>query len=186
MTILRSLIRQCLPRADSLLEPQRAYLARFLAHESSALEPVDTTISELLVTALSRVQLNYVVIDGFDACPLVEQCAVLEVLDGILAAPSVSRLKVYFASRDDVGNDMLRAFSSRYHVSVSRRHVDADIAAYVEETMHSKIRQCELLVGDPEIFGEVQRALVDGANGMSVLHSHRYNFYSHSIADEIS
>ncbi len=165
-TILRSLIRQCLPRADSLSDLQRTQLARFVAPESSATEPVDAALAGLLVAAVSGMQPAFIVIDGFDECPMAEQSTVLRVLDGIPAALSASGVKVFFASRDGMSKDILPALPSRYQISVSRRRVDADIAAYVEETMQTRISQGELLVGSAEILGEIQRALVDGANGM--------------------
>jgi hypothetical protein len=165
-SIIRSVIRQCLPRAESLPELQRTHIARFFSNDGGGPEAGDATLTELCVAALSRQQTNFVVIDGFDECPLAEQHTVLQGLNGIPAALSASGLKVFFASGGDAGKDALTAFSSRYHLSVSRRHLDADIATYVEETLQTKISQGELLVGSPEILGEVQRALVDGANGM--------------------
>jgi hypothetical protein len=63
-------------------------------------------------------------------------------------------------------NDVRTTFASHHQFTESRRHVDADITAFAEETLQMKISQGELLVGSPDIISDVQRALVKGANGM--------------------
>ncbi len=152
--------------AEYLLEQQRAELSRFFSENNSVEEPGEAALTKLFIAALSRINASFVVIDGFDECSMAEQCTVLQVLNGIPAALGASSIKVFFASGGKVGEGALTAFASRYHYSVSRGHVDADIAAYVTETLQMKVGRGELLVGSPEKVDEVQHALVDGADGM--------------------
>jgi hypothetical protein len=160
-TILRSLIRQCLT-AGAITEALQARLLRLLTDGA----PDARELTELFATVSHIYQTHFVVIDGFDECPLADQRAVLDVLGGITKAALTVRLKLFVACRDSMGTHGQSLFPSRYPLAIVQKHVDADIAAYVEDTLQSKIAWGDLLVGSPELVEDIKCALVKGANGM--------------------
>jgi hypothetical protein len=109
---------------------------------------------------------HYIVLDGLSECSLNEQRAILDILGGVQKLERPWRLMLFVACRDDINMHALSTFPSRYPLAVSRKHVDADIAAYVEAALQSMTVTGELLVGSPVLVDEVKHALVSGANGM--------------------
>ncbi len=128
--------------------------------------PEPSELAELFTTVSHMSQTHFVVVDGLDECPMDTQRALLDVLGGVPKPSQSWRLKLFVTCRDDVGTHDLSPFPSLYPLAVSRKHVDADIATYVEETLRSKIARAELFVGCPELVEDVRRALVKGADGM--------------------
>ncbi len=61
------------------------------------------------MAALSHVESTFILIDGLDERPVVEQRAFFSVLNDILAVLSASRLKAFLTSGDDLGTDALTA-----------------------------------------------------------------------------
>jgi hypothetical protein len=93
----------------------------------------------------------------------------MNVLGRVAAASQRLCLKVFVACTNNINNEVPPAFVSRYSLSINRRHVDADIATFVDETLRSKMARQELIVRNPELLHIVKRALVQDADGMYVI-----------------
>jgi archaellum biogenesis ATPase FlaH len=128
--------------------------------------PEPGMLKDLFTLATRRFRTHFIVIDGWDECTTSDQRDVMDVLGRVAADTLPSHLKVVIASCDNIIKDVPRSFSSRYSLTISRKHVDTDIAAFIDDTLRAKIDCGELLVGDPKLVADVQRALVDGADGM--------------------
>jgi hypothetical protein len=116
----------------------KAKLSAFISKGEPELgEPV---LIELFNTIMLRFEECVVVVDGFDKCPVAEQCTVIRLINSISAAATSSqRFKVFIAYRAEIDNDVWTTFASHHQFTESRRHVDADITAFVEETLQMKI-----------------------------------------------
>ncbi len=130
--------------------------------------PEPEELMGLLTRVSSDYRTHFVVIDGWDECAVAQQRAVKDVLGRIAASTRPTFFKVFIACCGMASKELPSTFRSRHIVIASREHVDVDIATFVEETLQMKISQSELLVGSPELVGEIRKALVTGADGMLV------------------
>ncbi len=165
-TILRSLIRQCLT-AEALTDALHAQISSLLADGT----PEPDELTDLFTRVACCFRAYFVIIDGWDECPTPQRCAIMDVLGRVAASAQPVCLKVFIACCDNISTEVPSLFGSSHSVTVSRRHVDADIKAFIDKTLQMKISQRELLVESRELVGEVQQALVTGADGMYVVSS---------------
>lgn len=124
-----------------------------------------TELRELFIKVSSLAATHFIVIDGFDECPKSERTAVLTVLRDVFAQAR-SRVKLFFSCRDDIGDEIQRAFPAFHRQSMSPTLVSRDIAAFVEDELKAKIADRELAFGDPALPTDIRDALVRGADGM--------------------
>ncbi len=59
-----------------------------------------------------------------------------------------------------------KSYGSTFRQTVNGTHVDADLSAFVEETLRQKIEDGDLVVGSQDLIAEFRRTLVSQADGM--------------------
>jgi hypothetical protein len=163
-TALRSLIRQCLT-AEVLTDAMHAQISSLVSDGT----PEPNEFTELFTGVACCFCAHFVVIDGWDECAALQCRAIMDVLGRVAASAQPVCLKVFIARCDNISTKVPSSFLSSSSVTVCRRHVDTDIKEFVDETLQMKISQRELLVESCELLGEVQQALVTGADGMYVV-----------------
>jgi hypothetical protein len=126
--------------------------------DADDLLPVFIQVSNLADT-------HFIILDGLDECRKKERAAVLRVLRGV-SATARSTVKLFLSCREDIGDDIPRAFPSCYRQSMSRTHIDTDIAGFVADAVQAKVDDGDLAVGDPALVRDICTALVEGADGM--------------------
>lgn len=170
-TILSSLIRQCLTvnglRKD--VEDELAKLSTGILSDTDELYPLFKLTS-------NSARMHFIVIDGFDECAKVDRDAVLAILRKVMLS-SQSSLKIFLASREDIGKEIPKVFQSCQHQTMIRQEVDQDIATYVEGVLEKKVEQGDLTVGNPTLILDIRDALVQGARGMLVSLCYRPEVY---------
>jgi hypothetical protein len=159
--IIRSLIRQCLT-VDAVSDALCAAISDVLTDGAPELEE----LTELYALASSHFCTHFVVIDGLDECSTAQRRNVLDVLGRVAATSRPQCLQIFLATSDNIKKEVPSSFVSRYALTVSRRHIDADIATFVDGTLRHKVTRGELIVGSPDLVDEVKRELVTGADGM--------------------
>jgi hypothetical protein len=166
-TVLRSIIRQSLKPDDVTGEVERQ-LSRF----ETSYADMDT-IETLLQHCISRFSTLYIVIDALDEFAKEERNVLLRSLSSIISVPD-SKAKLFLVGRSSVSTDVRKWFPASQEKSVDCSEVQADIEAYTRETITLRqggqlISQEQLILQDPALAEEIIKALIDGANGMSVL-----------------
>ncbi len=122
----------------------RTQIAGFLDNINDGGPEPGGQLAQLFCAASGRFGTHFVVIDGWDTCARHQQRALLDMLGSIQANDDDdecrSRLKVFIASCDGIGNNNVPPAFKRsfYSLAVSRKHVNADIAAFVQETLQEK------------------------------------------------
>ena len=124
-------------------------------------------LAPLLTDIVTESRSYFFVIDGLDELSLAERDVVFTVFKQLIAS-SHSSIKIFFASRDDLGVDIRKRFSALYHRAMSCPEASADITSYVEKTIEERVKNKDLAVGNPALILDIVNALVQGAQGMSV------------------
>ncbi|KAK4172309.1 hypothetical protein QBC36DRAFT_294484 [Triangularia setosa] len=116
-----------------------------------------------------RIQLSrtfYVFIDGLDECDATERRALLDALSSL--ATTVSGLRIFIAGRDSVYMDLKGRFPRIEHMSMASDGLTSDIQLYVEAAVQERIRNEDLVVGDPCLLDVIKDTLTRHADGMFV------------------
>ncbi len=110
----------------------------------------------------------FFVIDGIEECSKDAQRAFFRVLRRLPSCSSatVTSFKIFLSGRGNMSTVFFSSYESTFRQAVSEMHTDADIAAFVEDTLRQKIDDGDLAVGSQDLVGEIQRTLVSQADGM--------------------
>ena len=167
-TILGSLIRQILTgqklNAQKMPESFEKRLIDLFQNEP----PDSEHLENFFVDELATSKIRFVVIDGIDECMKNERNILFAVFRKI-ALHSSHSIKIFIASRPQIGHEIKRSFKLRHQRSMSSPEVDADIATYIKSVLEEKRNNEELNIGRLDIT-EIEDALVSGALGMLVVH----------------
>ncbi|KAI9881273.1 MAG: hypothetical protein M1830_005559 [Pleopsidium flavum] len=96
-----------------------------------------------------------------------ERDILLRILHGV-ADSSRTSLKIFIASRPDIGQEIKRTFKFYHRRSMNSSGLHIDIAPYVKDILIEKKENGDLKVGRPALIDEIHDALVKGAQGMSL------------------
>lgn len=168
-TILGSLIRQILTaqnlNAQKMPESFEKRLIDLFQNESPDSEHLET----FFIAELATSKIRYVVIDGIDECMKNERNILFAVFRKI-ALHSSHRIKIFIASRPQIGHEIKRSFKIHHRRSMGSPEVDDDIVTYIKAVLEEKRKNDELSIGSSELITEIEDALMSGAQGMSVTH----------------
>jgi hypothetical protein len=128
--------------------------------DAEELEPVLKDVADASQT-------HFIMIDGFDECHKADRDVVLAVLHRVMLS-SRAVIKVFFASREDIGRDIQKTFKTCYRGTMNCQEAHADLTSYIEEIIMEKVDQGDLVVSNSELICDIQDALVRGACGMLV------------------
>lgn len=166
-SVIKSILRQSL-KPDDITEEVERQLSRL---ETSYAE---TDITETVIQyCSSRFTTLYIVIDSLDEFEKNERNILLQSLSSIISHPD-SKVKLFLVGRSSVLFDIRKWFAASYEKSTDCREVQADIDAYVRESINLRKEgklplHEQLLLQDPGLAQEIIKALIDGANGMCVI-----------------
>lgn len=160
-TVLRSIIRQSLKPDDIIGEVERQ-LSRLEASYAD-MDAIET----LLQHCISRYSTLYIVIDALDEFEKDERNILLQSLSSIISIPD-SKARLFLVGRSSVSADIRKRFPDSQEKSADCHEVQADIETYTRDIITLKQRK-QLISQDPTLAEEIVKALIDGANGMSVL-----------------
>ncbi|KAI9766767.1 MAG: hypothetical protein M1839_004771 [Geoglossum umbratile] len=160
-TILGSLIRQCLD-VDTMSDPNEADLKQLLRDS-----PPDFKDLNLLMEKVASVsQEQFIVIDAIDECEKAERNLFLSAMRRLMNSSKV-KLKVFLASGFHIGIELERALKLNHRISMASPNAHSDIKTYIENSVAEKKKDGELVVGQSQLIGEIQDALIKGAQEIS-------------------
>lgn len=171
-TILRSIIRQCLELSDVTGEVE-TQLRNFNNFDMDM-----NSIHVLLQYCVQRFSILYIVIDALDELEEGERSILFQHLSSIVSLPN-SKAKLFLVGRTSVSTDIGRWFSISQMKSTDCHEVQADIEEYTREAIIARqsgsegeyiILEEQLILQDPALAQEIIQALINGADGMQVLH----------------
>ncbi len=162
-TILRSIVRQSLDAANAFKDIG-CCLERISRDASSDVEE----LRNLLEKQIAMSQACYIVIDALDECEKSDRDVILDFLQAVIA-PNRPSVKILLTSRDSIGGEIKKRFPSVQRVSMSSPDAQSDIVTYTREAIDQRLRNGDLFVGNDKLVKEIQDALIQGAQGMSVL-----------------
>ncbi|KAH0537546.1 hypothetical protein FGG08_005681, partial [Glutinoglossum americanum] len=161
-TILGSLTKQCL-NIENMSKTTEAHLAKLFKNGPPDLDDLEA----LFVDQIAASESHFIVIDGVDECAKAERNVLFTALSKLVGC-SLRSLKIFVASRPQVGLEIGRFFKFRHHVSMSSPEAYTDITKYIKSDLEAKRKSGDLKVGNSELIAEIEDALVSGAQGMSV------------------
>lgn len=160
LTIISSLIRQCLD-AETLPQSLESRLVDLLKFPGPELNQMGI----LLRDVLGYNKASFIIVDAIDDCKKSERGMILRLLQDVMAS-CLSVVKLFFAVRQGVVQEVGNIFKTCYEVTMSSSEARSSIRTYIEEVLAEKKKNKDLIVGNPELFSEVQEALTREANGM--------------------
>lgn len=158
--ILRTLIRQCLSEDNmsNAIEIKLAGLLEGIFSNVNDLEPLLEDIAAMAGTIMF-------VVDGFDECQKPERTIVLKTLQRLMSS-APSTIKVFLSTREDMKGEVDRVFPNCQQVFMDCEETHADILTYIKDMIDDKKLSGDLEIGTPQLETDIQRALMEGANGM--------------------
>lgn len=157
-SIIRSLVRQRLPRPAQLSKELEESLRKLNSH--SELDD----IAELFNVVTTESKLSYIVIDGLDECDKLNRAEILRALSSLVV--QTQNTKVFIASRESLIGDVQKHFPTHGHISMANSDAGNDICAYVDGSIEKRIEDGDLKVGDSNLIPEIKKALIQSADGM--------------------
>lgn len=124
-------------------------------------------LQDLLRKRIAAFKTSYIIVDALDECEKSECKVILDVFQSIIIS-NISRVKILLTGRDTLGELIKTRFKSLVQVSMGCPDAQVDIASYVKEVTELRLKDGDLIVGNVELVSEIQKALIDGAQGMSV------------------
>ncbi len=159
--ILKSIIRQSLD-ATNLPSDIETSLEEISQSPLSGIGELQSFLQKTIASS----QAYYIVIDALDECEKSERDLVLDVLQSVIAS-SVSKVKLFLASRDSTGKEIRKRFPSLQHLSMGSPEALSDIINYTREAIDGRLKNGDLVVGNRQLVMEIQDMLIQGAQGMS-------------------
>lgn len=157
--ILKSIIRQML-NISNIYEKVETLLDNMQHNLASGLNEIE----KLLQSIATEFKTLYIVIDGLDECIKSERHDLLRTLHSVMKVRS--NIKLFLAGRDSVSREVQIKFSALKQIPMDCSSAQSDITKYVEGMVQEKLKNEELIVGDPDLIEDIKAALSGGANGM--------------------
>lgn len=158
--ILGSLLRQCLS-AETLSKEAEDQLENLFKENPFEVENMLPVLQDIVADASETT----FVIDGIDECSRIERASVLKILRQLISS-SASTFKVFLSSREGVIEDIHKISETYQPITMNCEEANADIPKYVKDTIEQKMKDGDLVLGDPQLKFEICDALIKGANGM--------------------
>lgn len=155
-----SLIQQCL-HAETLPQSLESRLVDLLKFPGPELDQMGILLRDIL----GYNKASFIIIDAIDDCKKSDRGIILRLLRDVMAS-CLSVVKLFFAVRQGVVQEMGNIFKTYCEVTMSSSEARSSIKTYVEEVLAEKKQNKDLIVGNDELFSEVQEALTQEANGM--------------------
>lgn len=114
-----------------------------------------------------RIELSntfYVFLDGLDECNSVERRALLDILSSL--STNTPSLRVFITSRESLSVDLRGRFLHMELVTMASAGQSSDIRLYVEAALEERIRNEDLVIGDPHLLEVIKDTLTQHADGM--------------------
>jgi hypothetical protein len=128
--------------------------------------PPDFKDLNLLMEKVSSVfQEQFIVIDAIDECEKADRNLFLSAMRRLMNSSKV-KLKIFLASGFHIGIELERALKLNHRISMASPNVHSDIKTYIENSVAEKKKDGELVVGQSQLIGEIQDALIKRAQGM--------------------
>jgi hypothetical protein len=172
--ILSSLIKQLLLQLEVLPDSDDGGFRETLA-KAQRQGRVQLDADDLMGTfkiLIGKFDQTFVIIDGLDECDAIKSPipgstevsgTLLRLLMLALKTISPGMLKIFLASRPEV--DVRRMIPDSYHIQLSVKNVEPDIATLIEEEVEDKIWIAGK-VEDYDLVQRIKRELLSGAQGM--------------------
>ena len=160
--ILGSLLRQAIETGPYFLNLETR-LTALLEHTDPDAEDFEPLFTDVIESCPKQ----YLIVDGLDECAKTERTLILRFLEHVFSRP-LSKVKIFLAGRDSVGQDLEQRFGIIYHRSMKSQEVQRDIEAYTKDMIREKYDGDELMIGKKELLSDIQKALIKGAQGMLV------------------
>ncbi|KAH8680015.1 hypothetical protein BGZ60DRAFT_525207 [Tricladium varicosporioides] len=164
ISVLRSIIRQCLEPDDITEEVERQL------SELNTYSKVIETTKTLLQYCTSKFAILYIIIDSLDEFETEERNTLLRVLSSVISRPD-SIVKLFLVGRGSISEAIRKIFPGSHEKSTENNEVEVDIEIYIRENI--ALRQKEeisiderLILTDPAMDQEIIKVLINGANGM--------------------
>lgn len=119
----------------------------------------------LLRDVLALNKAIFIVVDAIDDCKKSERGIILRLLRDVMAS-CLSVVKLFFAVRQGLVQEVGSIFKSSYAATMGSSEARSSIRTYIKDVLVEKRENKDLIIGNPELFSEVQEALIQGANGM--------------------
>ncbi|KAM0421036.1 hypothetical protein ACHAPT_011107 [Fusarium lateritium] len=166
-TIIRSLIQQLLSVAP--METMNPVLA---AEITDRLQKAQddffslATLSELYKAASKFTRDWFIILDGVDECESEQQRLVYDFLSHFLRSSGLERIRILFSSRETTRQAIDSSFGDVERLITGTSHTSADIVAFAEDVIVTKLSRGELVVRDPNIIGDILNAIASKEEGM--------------------
>lgn len=119
----------------------------------------------LLRDVLALNKANFIIVDAIDDCKKSERSIILRLLRDVMAS-CLSVVKLFFAVRQGLVQEVGNIFKPCYTTTMGSSEARSSIRTYIKDVLAEKMENKDLTFGNPELLGEVQEALSEGANGM--------------------
>jgi hypothetical protein len=172
--IISSLIKQLLSHLESLgkaIDPKtQDQLSKAERHGRTQLDAEEGF--DILLRLVQRFSKTFLIIDGLDECNSGQESGhdglddvnkILRFAKRLLKLSSATIIKIFLSSRLEA--DVSRYIPDCYQVSVSKSHMNGDIATFVEDEVEDKIWAAGR-TDDYSLVQDIKRELVNGAQGM--------------------
>ncbi|RSM01295.1 hypothetical protein CDV31_011425 [Fusarium ambrosium] len=167
-TIIRSLVQQLLSMAPmETMDPALASeIADFLQKAQSNFFSLEA-LGKLYHAASKFTQDWFILIDGVDECESEQRRLLYDFFSGFLNTCSgPQRVKILFSSRETTKQEIDGSFGAVERLITGTSNTSADIVAFAEDVIATKLARGELVVGDPEIIGDILQAIASKEEGM--------------------
>jgi hypothetical protein len=125
------------------------------------------SLEDLIVLLQRRIALSnsfHIFIDGLDECEPAERRALLDTL--MLIGNHTPGLRIFLASRESLSVELGARFPHLERILMASAGACSDICVFVEETVQERLRNADLVIGDPSLLVEIKCELTKHANGM--------------------
>lgn len=164
--ILAALAVQLAKQGDAAFDLLESYYEELHPHNRMVRPPETTDMIKIVRSMVNEYDLVYLAIDGLEECG----SNTIEVLRSIKQIVEYSPVNVALFSRNEP--DIMEELADSQRVEVSAHTEDLEL--YVLAQMESRKKLGNLAVKNPELHDYIRRALIEGANGMSVVSHKRF------------
>ncbi|RTE72151.1 hypothetical protein BHE90_013442 [Fusarium euwallaceae] len=167
-TIVRSLVQQLLSVApmETMNPALASEIADFLQKAQSNFFSLEA-LGKLYQAASKFTQDWFILIDGVDECESEQRRLLYDFFSGFLNTCSgPQRVRILFSSRETTKQEIDGSFGAVERLITGTSNTSADIVAFAEDVIATKLARGELVVRDPEIIGDILQAIASKEEGM--------------------
>lgn len=107
---------------------------------------------------------SYILIDGLDECDVNDRKKLLKMLSELVS--SGSNIRLFLSSRVSLQDEVKKRFTAIERLTLDYEATSEDIGTYIKEFLDEKLKDGDLVVGDPKLVSSIKTALTEGAQGM--------------------